>query len=82
MASDKDINNVTKDENKDENKDEPSTQKPEKSGWLFKRTKTSKQWERKWFALKETTIFYGNSPEVSGAVYIIQACRLLRFANK
>ncbi len=63
MASDKecDINNVTK----DENTTETTTQKPEKSGWLLKRTKISKQWEKKWFSLKERTIFYGDSPDVS-----------------
>lgn len=37
----------------------------EKSGWLLKRTKLSKQWEKKWFSLKERTVFYGNSPDVS-----------------
>ena len=68
MASDKecvnnnDINNVTR----DENADETLSQTTEKSGWLLKRTKHSKQWKKKWFSLKERTMFYADLPDVSG----------------
>ena len=70
MESDKecgknlDINNVAR----EENTAETATQTTEKSGWLLKRTKHSKQWERKWFSLKEKTIFYGDSPDVSASI--------------
>ena len=74
MASDKecDINNVTR----DENEDETTTQKPEKSGWLFKKTKISKQWEKKWFSLKKTAIFYGNSPEDTPKSFALDSCEI------
>ena len=67
MESDKecdkkhDINNVAR----EETSTETTTQATEKSGWLLKRTKHSKQWEKKWFLLKEKTFFYGDSPDVS-----------------
>lgn len=66
MASDKEcgINIVTK----DENTTEIATQITGKSGWLWKRTKLSKQWEKKWFSINERTVFYGDSPDVSGIV--------------
>lgn len=35
-----------------------------KSGWLLKRNKTSRKWSKKWFCLKERTIFYGDTPDV------------------
>lgn len=64
MAADKEwvVNNVTT----DKNTPETAPQTAEKSGWLFKRTKLSKQWEKKWFLLKEREIFYGDTPDVSG----------------
>lgn len=34
-------------------------------GWLMKRTRLSRKWKKQWFLLKNTDLFYGDSPAVS-----------------
>lgn len=51
-----------------------------KSGWLLKRSKMSRQWKKKWFELKGSTVFYGSGPGVSALSSVTKMLYL--FTNK
>lgn len=36
----------------------------ELKGYLWKRTKLSRKWKKQWFLLRNSDLFYGNTPEV------------------
>ncbi|XP_028409674.1 PH domain-containing protein DDB_G0274775-like [Dendronephthya gigantea] len=74
MAADKEceVDNVSS----SPNTGETGAEATEKSGWLLKRTKHSKQWEKKWFSLKERTLYYGDSPDDTSKSFVLDSCEI------
>ena len=64
-ATDSRTNSLTNRSSSSNHNDEEQVN--EIKGWLMKRKRLSRKWEKQWFLLKNTDLFYGNTPEV---VYI------------
>ncbi|EDO48529.1 predicted protein [Nematostella vectensis] len=47
-----------------------------KQGWLFKRSKLSKKWDKQWCSIKKNQLFYGPTTEELTKAIDLEGCEL------
>lgn len=67
-----------------QSEDSSVTETINKQGWLLKRSRLSKRWDKRWCCLKKNELSYGTTAEVQSAceALILPGTNLNLFVNK